>query len=207
MDVSAQAVLRDGSGASVGKNDALTAIGDIVFQPVMLNYNVSPNTNVNFRTTVYIPTGSYELGRLANTGKNYWSLEPTLAYMYFGAKNGREVSIFTGLTLNSWNDATSYHSGSQLHADATFAQHLPLFGGLAGIGATTTWYRQIEPDRGSGATLGAFRGETASVGPVLSYIGKLGAEDLLIELKWQTEYHTQNRLEGDTIFFKLACKF
>ena len=87
---------RTRSGA--GSTDAL---GDIVLMPLMLNYNVNPDFNVNFRLNVYAPTGSYEVGRLANTGKNFWTVEPIVGFMYFGQKNGREATVFIGADFNT----------------------------------------------------------------------------------------------------------
>ncbi len=62
-------------------------------------------------------------------------------------------------------------------------------------------------DSDTGATLGDFKATTAGVGPVVSYTSKLGDQDVLAELKWLHEYHTKNRLEGDTVFFKAMVKF
>ena len=36
------------------------AIGDIVLMPLMLNYKVTRDFNVNFRVGIYAPTGNYE---------------------------------------------------------------------------------------------------------------------------------------------------
>jgi hypothetical protein len=91
--------------------------------------------------------------------------------------------------------------------DGTLAQHFPLFGGLAGVGATGFWYEQVEADSGAGATFGDFEARTAGVGPVLSYAFKLGRIDLIAEVKWLHELETRNRLEGDIVWFKLAAKF
>lgn len=70
---------------------------DIVLMPLMFNYNAGSNLNVNFRAGAYAPTGDYEVGRLANTGKNFWTVEPTVGLMYLGVENGREASVFVEL--------------------------------------------------------------------------------------------------------------
>ncbi|MBK7973721.1 MAG: transporter [Deltaproteobacteria bacterium] len=208
-EVSANAVVEGpgGGGRTIGRSDSLVGLGDIVFQPLMLNYTVSPDLSVNFRVSLYAPSGSYEVGRLANTGKNFWTAEPTLALIYFGAENGREVSVFTGFDFNDENEATNYRSGNQFHVDGTLAQHLPLLGGVSGLGVSSYYYQQVSGDSGPGASLGDFKGLTAGVGPVVSYIRKLGGQDLMAELKWLREYHTENRVRGDTVFLKVALKF
>lgn len=92
---------------TVRRSDSVNGVGDIVLMPLMLNYKFTPDFSMNFRVGIYAPTGSYELGRLANTGKNFWTVEPTLAFMYFGQKNGIEASLFTGFDFNTENGATA----------------------------------------------------------------------------------------------------
>ena len=91
--------------------------------------------------------------------------------------------------------------------DGTLAQHFPLLGGLAGVGVNGFWYDQITGDSGSGATFGDFEGRTTGVGPVLSYVFKIGKVDMIAEVKWLHELETTNRLEGDIVWFKLLAKF
>jgi hypothetical protein len=192
---------------TVTRKDSVTAIGDVVLIPLMLNYNVDPDLNLSFRLTGYAPTGSYEVGRLANTGKNFWTVEPTFAFMYFGTKNGRELSVFAGIDFNQENPDTHYRSGTQLHVDGTAAQHFPLLGGLAGLGLNAFYYTQITDDSGDGATFGAFRARDAGVGPAGSYVTKVGGGmDFIVELKWVHEFSTRNRLEGDVVFLKAILK-
>jgi hypothetical protein len=188
-------------------NDSISGIGDIVIMPVMLNQNINDDFNINYRLGVYAPTGLYEVGRLANTGKNYWTLEPTVGFMYFGKKNGREASLFLGGDYNFENPDTDYQTGVQVHADGTLAQHFPLWGGLVGVGVNAYWYEQVEGDSGSGATFGDFKARTAGLGPVLSYVSKIGDVDVIGELKWLHEFETKNRPEGDYVWFKFLMKF
>jgi hypothetical protein len=203
-DVSARVVT---APASVRRTSSVNGLGDIVLMPLMANYNVSSNLNVNFRTGIYAPTGDYEVGRLANTGKNFWTFEPAVGLMYFGVNNGREASIFLGADFNTENPDTQYQSGAQFHVDGTLAQHFPLLGGLAGIGVNGFWYDQVTGDRGAGAVYGDFEARTAGVGPVLSHAFKVGKVDMIAEAKWLHEVETTKRLEGDIIWFKLVAKF
>jgi len=140
-------------GTTVHAEDTEYGLGDTVLFPVMLNYHANDDFNVNMRLGVYAPTGDYEEGRLANTGKNYWTLEPILGLMYLGQKNGREVSLFFGADFNTENHATEYRSGTQLHIDGTVAQHFPVGTALLGLGVTGYWYQQAANDSGSGATI------------------------------------------------------
>ncbi len=203
----------DGETSPSGKtltgslSDKENGFGDIVLMPLMFNYNVNSDLNMNFRLGIYAPTGEYEVGRLANTGKNFWTFEPTAAFMYFGQKNGIEASLFFGVDFNTENDDTNYTSGTQAHLDGTLAQHLPLWGGLAGGGLTGFWYQQLSGDSGDGATFGDFKAQANGIGPVLSYVSKVAGKDIIAELKWLHEFDNKNRLEGDTVFFKILAKF
>ncbi len=209
MDVSASvdATLPGGLPVTVRRSDSVDGLGDIVLMPLMLNYSFTDEFSANFRVAAYAPTGDYEVGRLANPGKNYWTIEPTFALMYFGKTNGIEASLFTGMDFNTENEDTNYKTGSQFHVDGTIAQHFPLGSGLAGVGINAFWYEQVTGDSGEGATFGDFEGRTAGLGPVLSYIAKVGQHDVIAEVKWLHEMETRKRLEGDYIWFKLIYKF
>ena len=208
LDVSvAASTTLGGVPLSAGRSQRATGLGDIVLMPLMLNYNVNPDFNMNFRIGAYAPTGEYEVGRLANTGKNFWTVEPTFGLMYFGQKNGIEGSLFMGADFNQENPDTDYKSGTQFHLDGTLAQHFPLSGDLAGVGVSGYYYEQLNGDSGAGATFGDFKGKTVGAGPVLSYVSKIGGQDMIAELKWLHEFDTKNRLEGDTVFLKALLKF
>ncbi len=209
MDVSANvlATAPGGGQITVKRSDSQSGLGDLVLIPVMLNYNVDPDFNVNFRVVAYAPTGDYEVGRLANTGKNFWSTSPTLALMYLGQKNGREASLFIGADFNEENSDTNYKSGTQFHLDGTLAQHFPAFGGLASVGVSAFYYKQVTADSGDGATLGDFEGKSVGIGPVVSYASKIATHDIVAELKWLHETDTEKRLEGDIVWFKFVYKF
>ncbi|MBS1212500.1 MAG: hypothetical protein H6R26_1117 [Proteobacteria bacterium] len=208
MDVSGDVEINVGpKTVSVQRSDSVSGLGDIVLMPLMLNYNFDPDFNVNFRVAVYAPTGSYQVGRLANTGKNFWTIEPTLGLMYFGKQNGIEASLFLGTDFNQENPDTHYQSGTQVHLDGTLAQHFPLWGGLAGAGVTGFWYQQVTGDSGAGATFGDFRAQTNGVGPAISYAHKAGSVDVIGELKWLHELGVEKRLSGDTVFLKVMAKF
>ena len=88
MDVSADVSAK---GITAQRSSQVNGLGDVVLMPLMLNQNLSPDFNINYRVAFYAPTGSYEVGRLANPGKNFWTVEPTVGFMYFGQTNGIEA--------------------------------------------------------------------------------------------------------------------
>jgi hypothetical protein len=187
--------------------DTANGIGDITLYPFMLGWTNAPDLKYDVRMGVYAPTGPYDVGHLANTGRNYWTFEPSASISWLSTRIGTELTVFTGIDFNTKNDATDYHSGTSLHLEGTLAQHLPLFGGFVGVGANAFYYQQITADSGSGALLGDFEGRTAGVGPVVSYAHKVGKADLAAEIKWLPELDVEKRLKGDYVWVKVGVVF
>ena len=195
-------------GNTFTKRDSANGIGDIMLYPFMLGWTgLNGDLKCDTRLGIYAPTGDYEKGKLANVGKNYWTFEPALSLSYISSKIGLELTGFAGMDFNTENHKTDYQTGTQFHLDLTAAEHLPLFGGVIGVGANFFYYQQVTGDSGSGATLGDVKGRTVGVGPVLSYITKIWGKDLVAEVKWLPEIDVKNRLEGDYIWFKLGMLF
>jgi hypothetical protein len=203
VDLTVSGSVRADEG-EIQRIDNDSGLGDVFLIPVMFNYHHSADLNASFRVGFYAPTGSYQAGQLANTGKNFWTIEPTASLIYFGLKNGREASVFLGVDINKKNSATNYKSGTQAHIEGTLAQHLPLWGGLAGFGITGFWYHQLSGDSGVGANLGSFKARANGIGPTISFNKKLSEKYLLIgEFKWLHEFSNKRRPEGNTLFLKV----
>lgn len=195
-------------GPSFQQSDSASGLGDITMYPFMLGWTNALDLKYDVRLGIYAPSGDYTVGKLANTGRNYWTFEPAVSVSWLSTKIGTEVTIFSGLDFNTKNDATDYQSGTSFHLEGTLAQHLPLGKlGFIGVGANGFLYKQISGDSGSGATLGSFEGRTAGVGPVISFITKVGKADLAAEVKWLPELNVERRLKGDTVWFKLGVVF
>ncbi|KAB2642769.1 MAG: transporter [Verrucomicrobia bacterium] len=195
-------------GPAHALRDKANGIGDITLYPIMLGWTeLAPDLKVDIRLGVYAPTGEYKQDQLANVGKNYWSFEPGVMVSWLSSKIGTEVSLYTGMDFNTANHAADYTSGTSLHFDLTLAQHLPLFGGIVGVGANAFYYDQITGDSGSGARLGPFEGMTCGVGPVVSYVRHVGDSQFLAELKWLPEMSVEKRMKGDYVWFKLGFLF
>ena len=205
VDVSAD--VSTPSGATIHRSDHGEGLGDVILMPLMLNYAFDPDLSANFQLGLYVPTSDYQKGRLTNTGKNFWTIEPTFSLIYLGQKNGREAALFAGVDFNTKNKDTDYQSGTQIHFEGTLAQHFPFLGGLTGIGVSGFWYKQIEADSGAGAILGEFETMTTGLGPVLSHVCSAGGVDLVAELKWLHEIETVNRLEGSYVWLKATARF
>ncbi len=196
-------------GPAFNTSDSADGIGDMTIIPFMLGWtNILPDLKLDARLSIFAPTGEYEVGQLANVGKNYWTFEPGLMASWLSSKIGTEISLYAGVDFNLQNLDMDYTSGTSLHLDLTVAQHLPLLGGYVGAGVNAFYYKQLTGDSGSDALLGGFEGMTCGVGPVISYVRKIGkSTDLMAELKWLPELDTDNRMEGDFIWLKVGVLF
>lgn len=194
-------------GPAIQRKDSASGLGDITLYPFMLGWTNGPDLKYDTRLGIYAPSGDYTAGKLANTGRNYWTFEPAVSVSWLSTKIGTEVTLFAGLDFNTKNTATDYKSGTSFHVDGSVAQHFPLLGGFGGVGVNGFYYKQISGDSGSGAQLGSFEGHTAGVGPVVSYSHKIGKTDFAAEVKWLREVDVKYRLEGDTVWFKVGFVF
>jgi hypothetical protein len=195
------------TGPRTGKTkDSVSGIGDIYFVPAALGW-----TNADFkwdgRFGIYAPSGNYDKTSLANPGLGFWTFEPEVTFTWLSSKIGTEVSAFAGVDFNTENTAANYTSGDVFHLDLTVAQHLPLLGGFAGVGANGYWIKQFTGDSGSGAKLGGFYQQELGVGPVVSYIHKIGKTELAIDVKWVPQISVQNTMKGDYVWLKVAWVF
>ena len=205
VSVDVKAELATPSG-SIGLTDRRSALGDITLIPAMLAWKDGPWQS-NALLSVYAPTGAYDPNRLANPGLNYWTFDPTVGVSYNNESTGFNAALYTGIGINTRNTATDYTSGAMLHFDASVQQLLPLGPGFVGIGAEAFYIEQVTADRGTGAVFGDFKGRTAGIGPVLSYVLPMGRESLVAELRWLPETSVKNRLEGDYFWVKLVYQF
>lgn len=196
----------NGNVLSVTRKDTASGSGDVQWIPLMAGW-----TNGDFSygglLNIWAPTGEYNKSQLANVGLGYWTFEPMLAFSWLSQKIGTEVSLFTAVDFNTSNNAVDYQSGDLFHLDATVAQHLPLFGGFAGVGASAFYMKQFTGDSGSGARLGGFQAETYGVGPTLSYIHNIGQKTLVVDGSWLPQLHSNNTTKGDFWWIKVTLAF
>jgi hypothetical protein len=203
MDVSANVTA---GGITGSRSDSEDGLGDITLLPLLMGWKCG-DWQYNAALPIYAPTGDYETGRLANPGRNYWTFDPTVGISYNSAKNGFNAALHTGFAINTENGDTAYKSGTAWHTELALQQLLPVGPGYLGIGFNAFYYEQISGDSGSGARLGDFKGSTAGVGPVLTYIMPHGENTLVAEARWLPEMDTEHRLEGDYFWLKLVYQF
>jgi hypothetical protein len=120
-----------GTSIAMTKNSTAGGFGDMVFYPVLLNWDFG-RLHLLSALVGYVPTGDYYKERLANVGANRWAIEPRLGLTWKDVDKGRQVSVLTGYTVNSRNAQTDYRSGDEFHADFAASQTLPFYGVVAG---------------------------------------------------------------------------
>ena len=184
----------------------VSGFGDLTVLPVMLAWKLG-DWQIDAILPIYAPMGSYEKGRLGNTGLNYWTFDPIVGAVYSHKASGFNAMLHAGYAMNTENTGTNYHSGSLLHLEGVIQQFLPVGPGFLTLGAEGFYFYQVTGDSGAGASLGDFKGMTAGLGPVLGYILPLGQQALSVELKWLAEVDAKNRLEGDYLWLKVVYKF
>jgi hypothetical protein len=207
VDVQANAIYnRTHIQISGAKQQSTSGLGDIQVMPIMAGW-----TNGDFKVgglfNVWAPSGNYTAGQLANPGMGYWTFEPMLAFSWLSTKFGTELTVFPAMDFNTINPNTSYQSGDIFHVDATLAQHMPLFGGVIGGGASVDYLNQFTGDSGAGAKLGSFEAESLAVGPTVSYVHKIGKAMFIADGSWLPQIHTQNSPKGNFFWVKLTLAF
>lgn len=188
---------------STSKRQTAHGIADTLIIPLMLGWHVD-DYDLHFLTFqgVYVPTGKYTKGHIANMGQNHFATETDAGFTWLYPKTGTEISAITGVTVNFTNHKIHYRSGSEWHTEFFAGQYLSknLEVGLAGY-----WYYQLTPDKVNGKQISnGFRGRVLGLGPCISYEFKIGKQPILTSLRYYRETHSKNHLTGDSFFFTVT---
>jgi hypothetical protein len=132
-------------------------------------------------------------------GYNYWAFDTNLGASY-DLPWGFKANGNLGYLYNTTNTKTNYKTGMSLHLDYTLEYDIsPRWQ----VGFSGYYYRQVEGDSGSGATLGSFKGRAGGIGPSVQYIASHDPISA-INFEWLHDYHAKNRLKNDTFILMLA---
>jgi len=178
-------------------------LSDIAFVPLQLNWQVG-SFSFKLAEAIIAPTGSYDLDRAINLGRNYWSFDTQTAVTWFYEATGTEVSLAPGVMFNTENDATDYRTGTEFHMDFVANQFLaPNFA----VGLRGYWYEQITGDSGSGAVLGGFKSSSVGIGPGFFWAPAAAGGRLAVLGKWLHDLDATNRFESDYGIVTLGWQF
>ena len=198
-----ETVAAPGPRPPVVRSGGLDAFNDMVITPVILGWHAG-NWHWNVSASVWVPVGSYESSRLANTGKNYWSVSPQAGVTYLDQSSGWEVSAAAAYLTSSQNPATNYQSGDAAHIDFAVGKLLtPQFK----LGAVGYWEQQLDADSGTGAIFGDRKIRVLGVGPGASFSFFVDRVPVTLVAKYYHEFDAQNTTQGDTGTLSVRAKF
>jgi len=206
VDVTAGGTVAGPGGIEIDRtlNDSVTGIGD---PAVGSSLGWKKRTGDKFRAwstyaSVFIPVGDYEVGRIANVGKNRWAVDVGGAYTMANFKRGRELSSVLGFTFNGDNEDTDYSTGTEMHLEFAGKQHLPSHWSFGVVGY---WYEQLTGDSNNPPILGDFKGRAIALGPELSYqFVQNPQRPITVDLRWYHEFEVKNRIEADSVFLTVS---
>lgn len=176
---------------------------DMIVYPIMLGWHFN-SFHLMTSLGVFLPTGHFQKGRLANIGRNHYALDPGVGWTYECAKWGLELSSWTGYTVNFKNHETQYRSGGELHTEFFAGKWL---GKHVQLGCIGYYYDQITKDRGRGAVLGGFEGSVTALGPLLLCAFQWGKVPTRINARYYHEFDATNRLQGNAFFVTATFSF
>lgn len=179
--------------AVAGQHQKKTGLGDIT-TGFSLGYHHSPALHTLAGIDLFVPTGGYDKGDLANIGRHYWAAEPVYIATYISS--GLNADIKLGYMLNRENSATRYRSGQEFHFDYALGWSVAP-GWVAGVGGYV--YRQTTADKQGGVELADSKGQALAIGPSVKYDSGKG---WFMTLKWQKESNVENRAQGKALWFK-----
>ncbi len=177
-----------------GNSQTKTGLGDLTTGPG-LGYHHSEHLHSLVGFDLYLPTGGYDKSDLANIGRNNYALEPLYILSYIDP-TGFNGDIKSGYLINGRNKATDYLSGQEFHFD--YAAGWGVGNGWT-VGGGGYYYQQTTSDRHAGADLANSKGSAVAIGPSAKYDSGKG---WFVTLKWQKETHTENRAQGNAVWFK-----
>lgn len=185
--------------SSLAAKDHQNGVGDITVGPTV-GWDLG-SFHPLVALDIVLPAGGYDMARSLNTGGNYYSLRPIVAFTYLPA-NGLEVSTKITYTFNLRNSDTNYRSGQIFHFD--YSVSYPVTTKLR-LGVNGYYLNQITDDYQYGAPVNGdgFRGRVAAIGPAAHFqYGKVG-----VDLKAIKEFAARNRAEGTSVWAKVVVPF
>ncbi len=188
---------------SISRSQTSSGLGDAMVSAAL--YWTNGNYHHKLIQSVYIPTGDYRAGNIANPGRNYWGFDTSYAVTWFNMKTGDEISVVPGILFNTKNSASDYQSGNEFHVDFALNHHY--FAQYYALGIHGYYYNQLSGDSGSGAKLGSFKGRSVGIGPAILWTPPAHKGNISVIAKWIFDVDHENRAKGDYGQFIIGYKF
>ena len=177
-----------------------TGLSDAAIIPLALGWH-SSWLHQMVGVELFLPTGDYDVHRLANAGRHYYSVAPEYFFTSIPIPS-IEVSAKVMYLFNRPNRETNYHSGNEFIVDYNLGyQATPKIQ----FGANGYFYRQTTGDTQNGVTVGdGNKGRVLAAGPFIKY---QATRSLAFVAKWQHEMLVQNRTRGNRFWLQVGYKF
>ncbi|WP_261521049.1 SphA family protein, partial [Burkholderia multivorans] len=175
----------------------------IIVQPLMLGYVNQSHTFFAYLTgDVGLPTGAYNVNRIANVGTNTYAFMPSLNATWFPTPDW-ELSGTALLEINSPNHATNYHSGAVASFDWLIGYSVTK---QFQVGVQGFYLKQFTDDTINGQSVNGdgFRGQAVGIGPQIRWDWTPGSS---VVLKYQHEFAVRNRPQGERIWLEVSVPF
>ena len=185
------------------RNGRRTGLGDITIHPVFLGYvNPSHSFFASLGTDVGLPTGSYNVNRVANTGNNVYAFMPNPNLTWFPTPDW-ELSTTAMFELDSPNHATHYHNGAVSFLDWVVGYS---FTKALQVGVQGFFLNQFTDDTVHGQPVhgDGFRGRAIGIGPQLRWDWSPGSA---LVFKYQHEMSVRNRPQGERFWIEVSVPF
>lgn len=177
-----------------GARQRKTGLGDITVG-AGIGWHHDANWHSVAAIDVFLPTGSYRKGDLANIGRNHYAAQAVYAISRVSA-DGLNLDAKLHYLINGRNSDTGYRSGQQLHADYSIGWGVAP-GWVLGVGGYGLI--QTTDDRSRGAVVPSNKARAFSIGPSLKYDSGKG---WFITAKWEEEAYVRNRAKGSGLWIK-----
>lgn len=192
-----------GQPASISRvQGSRLSFSDVYLAPSVLEWKIGA-WNVMWLETVVIPSGSYDSDESVNVSRNHLALNSSLAATWRHPNGGPEVDIRASYLVNAENPATDYRTGDELTLDGIVAWRLDA---RWSVGVAGYVYQQLSGDRGEGAVLGDFKGQSWGAGPLVRYISTVGDRRIGWVAKWLHDFDATRRYEGDMLFLAATLR-
>jgi hypothetical protein len=187
-------------GTNIEPSGRHPGLGDVVVSPLYLGWHKN-KLYYNVNLAIFVPTGDYDIHRVANSGRNFWTFDPEFGITYLDPKTGWDVSGALGYSVNSENKDTKYRSGQAVHLDYTFGRAFknglkPGVGGYAWV--------QVTADSGPGAIFGPFKSRVFGIGPMLQWSPRKGPQ---LTVKYFHEFSARDHLKGNQAVILIRAAF
>lgn len=169
-----------------------------------MSWQVTPEFSHKLSVSQWLTTGKYQTGFYPIVGLNRPDTDVSWGATYMEPTNKIELSGTVGVTLEGYNNLTSYRSGTSIHFEEGISKH---FDNGVRIGAFSYQYDQITGDSGSGAKLGPFKTRAVGVGPSFGYTTMINNHLVSFTLQAAHEVWVHNRLRATTGLLSATYKF